>query len=78
MASPYSARYYEGLRDDSERSARAVVPRILGLFPAARSVVGGVPGRVLKDRAEVHAAQEATRAALADIARKTARAASGP
>ena len=39
MASPYSARYYEGLRDDSERSARAVVPRILGLFPAARSVV---------------------------------------
>jgi acetyltransferase-like isoleucine patch superfamily enzyme len=43
----------------------------------ARSVVGGVPGRVLKDRAEVHAAKEATRAALADIARKTARAAAG-
>jgi serine acetyltransferase len=43
----------------------------------ARSVVGGVPGRVLKDRAEVYAAKEATRAALADIARKTARAAAG-
>jgi hypothetical protein len=36
-----------------------------------------VPGRVLKDRAEVYAAKEATRAALADIARKTARAAAG-
>ena len=39
------------------------------------SVVGGVPGRVLKDRREVHAARAATRAALEDIARKTARAA---
>jgi acetyltransferase-like isoleucine patch superfamily enzyme len=39
------------------------------------SVVGGVPGRVLKDRREVHAAKAATRAALEDIARKTARAA---
>ena len=39
MPSPYSARYYEGLRDDSERSARVVVPLLLGLLPAARSVV---------------------------------------
>ncbi|MBI1377679.1 MAG: acyltransferase [Frankiales bacterium] len=39
------------------------------------SVVGGVPGRVLKDRREVYAATAATRAALEDIARKTARAA---
>jgi len=35
------------------------------------SVVGGIPGRVLKDRREVAAAKEATRVALADIARKT-------
>ena len=41
------------------------------------SVVGGVPGRVLKDRGEVYAAKAATRAALEDIARKTARAARG-
>jgi acetyltransferase-like isoleucine patch superfamily enzyme len=41
------------------------------------SVVGGVPGRVLKDRREVYAARAATRAALEDIARKTARAAGG-
>ena len=39
------------------------------------SVGGGVPGRVLKDRREVYAAKAATRAALEDIARKTARAA---
>ena len=39
------------------------------------SVVGGVPGRVLKDRREVSAAREATRVALADITRKTAEAA---
>lgn len=43
----------------------------------AFSVVGGVPGRVLKDRREVFAATEAKRAALADIAAKTARAARG-
>ncbi|CAB4931888.1 MAG: acyltransferase [Actinobacteria bacterium] len=35
------------------------------------SVVGGIPGRVLKDRREVAAVKEATRVALADIARKT-------
>ena len=40
------------------------------------SIVGGVPGRVLKDRREVYAATEAKRLALADIAAKTARAAS--
>jgi acetyltransferase-like isoleucine patch superfamily enzyme len=39
---------------------------------APRSVVGGVPGRVLKNREEVSVAKEATRLALADIARKTA------
>ena len=39
------------------------------------SIVGGVPGRVLKDRREVYAATEAKRLALADIAAKTARAA---
>ena len=38
MASPYSARYYEGLKEDSAASARAVVPIALQLFPA-RSVV---------------------------------------
>jgi acetyltransferase-like isoleucine patch superfamily enzyme len=43
----------------------------------AMSVVGGVPGRVLKDRREVYDAKAATRAALADIARKTSRAARG-
>jgi len=36
------------------------------------SVVGGVPGRVLKDRRAVYEAKAATRAALEDIARKTA------
>ena len=40
-----------------------------------RSIVGGVPGRVLKDRDDVYEAQAATREALADIARKTAEAA---
>ena len=39
------------------------------------SIVGGVPGKVLKDRREVYAATEAKRIALADIAAKTARAA---
>ncbi|MGI9197735.1 MAG: acyltransferase [Candidatus Nanopelagicales bacterium] len=38
----------------------------------AYSIVGGVPARVLKDRREAYAAQEATRIAVADIARKTA------
>jgi SAM-dependent methyltransferase len=38
MSSPYSTRYYEGLKEDSAQSARAVVPRVLGLFPA-RTVV---------------------------------------
>jgi acetyltransferase-like isoleucine patch superfamily enzyme len=41
------------------------------------AVAGGTPARVLKDRVEVHEANAATRAALADIARKTARAARG-
>jgi acetyltransferase-like isoleucine patch superfamily enzyme len=41
----------------------------------AMSVVGGIPARVLKDRREAYAAKAATRAALEDIARKTARAA---
>jgi acetyltransferase-like isoleucine patch superfamily enzyme len=40
-----------------------------------RSIVGGVPGRVLKDRDDVYEAQAATREALADIARKTREAA---
>lgn len=38
MTSPYSARYYEGLKEDSAASARTVVPLILKLFPA-RTVV---------------------------------------
>lgn len=38
------------------------------------SVVGGVPARVLKNRVDVYEAGAARRAALADIARKTARA----
>ena len=32
--SPYSTRYYEGLKEDSAASARAVVPRLLKLVPA--------------------------------------------
>ena len=40
-----------------------------------RSVVAGVPGRVVKDRAQLYAADAARRAALQDIASKTARAA---
>jgi acetyltransferase-like isoleucine patch superfamily enzyme len=40
------------------------------------SIVGGVPGKVVKDRREVHTATKAKRIALADIAAKTARAAS--
>lgn len=39
------------------------------------SVVAGVPGRVVKDRVQMYEAAAARRAALADIARKTARAA---
>lgn len=35
------------------------------------SIVGGIPARVLKDRVEIYQANAATRAALADIARKT-------
>lgn len=38
MPSPYSSRYYEGLKEDSAASARAVVPLALRLFPS-RSVV---------------------------------------
>ncbi|HET7899671.1 MAG TPA: acyltransferase [Candidatus Nanopelagicales bacterium] len=38
------------------------------------SVAGGTPARVLKDRVEVYEAKAATRAALEDIARKTAKA----
>jgi SAM-dependent methyltransferase len=32
MASPYSSRYYEGLKEDSNASAKAVVPLLLQLF----------------------------------------------
>lgn len=35
------------------------------------SILGGVPARVLKDRVAIYEANAATRAALADIARKT-------
>jgi acetyltransferase-like isoleucine patch superfamily enzyme len=42
------------------------------------AVVGGVPARVLKDRRTAYAADAARRAALADIARKTATAARQP
>lgn len=38
MSSPYSSRYYEGLKEDSAASARATVPLIRRLFPA-RTVV---------------------------------------
>ncbi len=38
MSSPYSTRYYEGLKEDSAASARVVVPLVLGLFPS-RTVV---------------------------------------
>lgn len=38
MSSPYSSRYYEGLKEDSAASARAVVPLILQLFPS-RTVI---------------------------------------
>ena len=38
MASPYSSRYYEGLKEDSAASARETVPLVLGMVPA-RSVV---------------------------------------
>ena len=49
-------------------AAHAVVK---GDIPAY-SIVGGIPARVLKDRREAYAAVEATRVAVADIARKTA------
>jgi hypothetical protein len=39
------------------------------------AILGGTPARMLKDRAEVYREQAATREALADIARKHARAA---
>lgn len=42
---------------------------------APYSIMGGVPARLLKDRRETYAADAERRAALADIARKTARAA---
>ncbi len=48
-------------------AAHAVVR---GVIPP-RSVVGGVPARILKNRDEIYAAEEATRIAIADIARKT-------
>lgn len=38
MSSPYSQRYYEGLKEDSAASAREVVPLILQLIPA-RTVI---------------------------------------
>lgn len=41
----------------------------------AMAIAGGVPARVLKDRVEVYEADAVRRAALADIARKTAEAA---
>jgi acetyltransferase-like isoleucine patch superfamily enzyme len=47
---------------------------VRGPVPPA-SVVGGVPARVLKDRRAVYQADALRREALADIARKTARAA---
>ena len=37
----------------------------------AYSIVGGIPARILRDRRDSYAAQEAKRVALADIARKT-------
>ena len=40
------------------------------------SIVGGVPGKVLKNRVDVYEANAAKREAIADIARKTAKAAS--
>jgi acetyltransferase-like isoleucine patch superfamily enzyme len=39
------------------------------------SIVGGVPGKVLKNRVEVYEANATKRAAIVDIARKTAKAA---
>jgi len=53
-------------------AAHALVNRDVPPF----SVAAGVPARVVKDRQAVYAADAARRAALADIARKTARAAS--
>jgi len=36
--SPYSTRYYEGLKEDSAASAKVVVPLLLQLFPARQVV----------------------------------------
>jgi len=49
-------------------AAHAVVREHVAPF----SIVGGVPARVLKNRVEMYDAAQATRVALADIARKTA------
>lgn len=38
MPLTYASRYYEGLKEDSAASARAVVPRILALFPSTSVV----------------------------------------
>jgi len=53
-------------------AAHAVVRE--GVYPDL-AIMGGTPARVLKNRAEVYRAGEATRQALADIARKHERAA---
>ncbi len=57
-------------------SVRAAHTVVRGEIPAL-SVVGGIPGRVLKNRSEAYETAAATRAALRDIADKTARAAAG-
>ncbi len=49
---------------------------VRGVVPP-RSVVAGVPGRILQNRVAIYAAEEATRIAIADIARKTQAAARG-
>jgi acetyltransferase-like isoleucine patch superfamily enzyme len=54
-------------------AAHTVVTRDVPPF----SIVAGVPGRVVRDRLAVYEAEAEHRAALADIARKTARAANG-
>jgi len=54
-------------------AAHTVVTRDVPPF----SIVAGVPGRVVRDRMSAYEADAEHRAALADIARKTARAANG-